>query len=43
MNCTYKINEYKLSLLVIVDYIALSTTFYVDFVFLTKETKKNYT
>ncbi len=42
MNCTYKINKYKLSLFVIVDYISLSITFYVDFAFLTKETEKNY-
>ncbi len=42
MNCIYKINKYKLSLLVIVDHISLSTTFYVDFAFLTKEKKKNY-
>ncbi len=43
MNCIYKINKYKLSLLVIVDHIFLSITFYVDFAFLTKETEKNYT
>jgi histone-lysine N-methyltransferase SETD2 len=42
MNCIYKINKYKLSLLVIVDHISLNTTFYVDFAFLTKEMKKNY-
>ncbi len=42
MNCTYKINQYKLSLLVIVDHISLSIIFYVDFAFLTRETKKNF-
>jgi hypothetical protein len=42
MNCIYKINKYKLSLLVIVDHISLSITFYVDFAFLTKKTEKNY-
>ncbi len=42
MNCIYKIDKYKFSLFVIVDHISLSITFYVDFAFLTKETKKNY-
>jgi hypothetical protein len=42
MNCIYKINKYKFSLFVIVDHIFLNITFYVDFAFLTKETKKNY-
>ncbi len=42
MNCIYKINRYKLLLLVIVDHISLSTIFYVDFAFLTRETEKNF-
>ncbi len=42
MNCIYKINKYKFSLLVIVDHISLSITFYVDFAFLTRETEKNF-
>ncbi len=42
MNCIYKINKYKLSLLVIVDYISLSIIFYVDFAFLTREKEKNF-
>ncbi len=42
MNCIYKINKYKLSLLVIVDHTSLSTIFYVDFAFLTRKTEKNF-
>ena len=42
MNCTYKINKYKMSLLVIMSHTILSTSFYIDFAFLKKEKKKNF-
>ena len=42
MNCIYKINRYKMSLLSIVDHISLSTTFYIVYVFLANEKKKNF-
>ena len=42
MNCTYKTNKYKMSLLTICEVIALDTTFIVDFVFIEKENKDYY-
>ena len=42
MNAIYKINRYKISLLVIVDETTLNIIFYVVFAFLSDETKKNF-
>ena len=42
MNCIYKINKYKLSLLVIVGHICIGITFYADFCFLFDEIQKDY-
>jgi hypothetical protein len=42
MNCIYKINRYKLSLLIISDQIALNMRFYVAFYSMTREKMKDY-
>jgi len=42
MDCIYKINKYKISLLTIVEHISIGFTFIVDFAFLEKKTKKYY-
>lgn len=42
MNCTYKINRYKLSLLIISGQIALHINFYVAFCFMTQEKQEDY-
>ncbi len=42
INCIYKINRYKLSLLVITGMIALNTNFYITFAFILNKTTKNY-
>ena len=42
MNCIYKTNKYKMSLLVIMSHTALSTSFYIDFAFLESEKEKNF-
>ncbi len=42
MNCTYKINKYKMSLFIVSDQIALHNIFYVIFCFMTKEKKNDY-
>ncbi len=42
MNCTYKINRYKMSLMIIFDQIVLHKTFYVVFCFMTKEKQNDY-
>ena len=42
MNWTYKINIYKMSLLIITKQIAINTTFYVTFVFLFQKNKIFY-
>lgn len=42
MNCTYKINRYKLSLLIISGMTALNTTFYIAFAFILQEKVKDY-
>jgi hypothetical protein len=41
-DCTYKINKYKMSLMIIFDQIALHKTFYVAFCFMTKEKQDDY-
>ena len=42
MNCIYKINRYKMSLLIIIDQTALHIIFYVAFVFIFDEKEENY-
>jgi hypothetical protein len=42
MNCIFKINRYKISLLVISDQISLRKNFYVRFCFMTKKTISDY-
>lgn len=42
MNYIYKINKYKTSLLVIVDYIFINISFYIDFAFLKKKKTNNF-
>ena len=42
MNCIYKINKYRLSLLVICDVTTINTIFYVIFCFLSSEYIENY-
>ena len=42
MNCTYKTNIYKMSLLIITKQTAINTTFYVTFVFLSQENEIFY-
>ena len=43
MDATYKINKYKLPLLVIIGVIVLNITFYVGFAFMSGENTENYT
>ena len=42
MNCTYKINKYKMSLLIIIEVISLNIIFYVDFYFMEKKRYDDY-
>lgn len=42
MDCTYKINKFKLPLLVIVGQIFMGSTFYAGFVFISKEQELDY-
>ncbi len=42
LDCTYKINRYKMSLLMISEQIEMSKNFYVRFCFMTKEITSNY-
>ncbi len=42
MNCIYKINKYKMLLMIIFDQIALHKIFYVAFCFMTKEKQNDY-
>ena len=42
MNCIYKINKFKFSLLIIVEQIFMSSTFYAEFAFISKKQKANY-
>ncbi len=42
MNCIYKINCYKMSLLIIIEVIALNIFFFVEFCFMTVEKTANY-
>jgi hypothetical protein len=41
-DCIYKINKYKMLLMIIFDQIALHKTFYVVFCFMTKEKQNDY-
>jgi len=43
MDCIYKTNKYKMSLLIIIEIIALNTTFYVVFCFMKGENYSDYT
>jgi hypothetical protein len=42
MNCTYKINRYKISLLILSEQISLHINFYVAFYFMISETSFDY-
>jgi histone-lysine N-methyltransferase SETD2 len=42
MNCIYKMNRYKMSLLIICEQIELNINFYVEFCFMIKEKIENY-
>ncbi len=42
MNCTYKINWYNMSLMIVSEQIALHINFYVDFDFMTHEETSDY-
>ena len=42
MNCIYKINRYKMSLLIIIEVIALNIFFFVKFYFMKVEKTTNY-
>ena len=42
MNCTYKINRYKMSLLIIIEVIALNIFFFVEFCFMKVEKTADY-
>ena len=42
MNCTYKINKYKMPLLIITGVTSLNTTFYVGFLFMKGEHYSDY-
>ncbi len=42
MNCTYKINKYKMSLMIISDQTLMHINFYVIFCFMTQETTVDY-
>jgi len=42
IDCTYKTNKYKMFLLIIIEVIALNTTFYVAFCFMKDESYSDY-
>ncbi len=42
INCIYKINKYKMSLLIIIEIIVLNIMFYVAFYFIKSENYSNY-
>ena len=42
IDCTYKINKYRMPLLVIIDHTALNISFYIAFVFIESEEKDNF-
>ena len=42
MNCTYKMNKYKMFLLTIIEHIVIDFTFIINFVFLIKEIANYY-
>jgi len=42
INCIYKINKYKMSLLIIIKIIILNIIFYVAFYFIKSENYNNY-
>jgi hypothetical protein len=42
MNCTYKINKYKMSFFIVSNQIALHKIFYVAFCFMTKKKQNDY-
>ena len=42
INCIYKINKYKMSLLVIIEIISLNIIFYVDFCFMKEDRHNDY-
>jgi len=42
MNCIYQTNKFKLSLLNILEVMALNTIYYVEFCFMMKKERKNY-
>ena len=42
MDCTYKTNKFKLSLLVVVGTTCLNTTFYISFCFMANEKLESY-
>lgn len=42
MNCIYKTNKYKISLLIIIEVIVLNIIFYVDFCFMKKKSYSDY-
>ena len=42
MNCTYKINKYKISLLIIIEVISLNIIFYVNFCFMKEKRHNDY-
>lgn len=42
MDCTYKTNKYRISLLTIVGHTAIDTTFHVGFAFLSSESPEDY-
>ena len=42
IDCTYKINKYKIFLITIADQILLKITFLIDFVFLLNEKQINF-
>ncbi len=42
MNCIYKINRYKMLLLIIIEIIALNIFFFIDFCFMTAKKISDY-
>ena len=42
INCIYKTNKYKISLLTIIEYIVINFTFIINFIFLIKKTANYY-
>ncbi len=42
INCIYKTNRYKMSLLIIIEIIVLNTTFYVAFYFIKDKNYSDY-